>query len=505
VLRDEVVFKEDAVLPEFAKSRNIACVVLEQGGATVRVNISPFRGVNDVREIDRSLIAEIRIGDRSDIALDALRKRAVIPERSADAAQYRAVLDNDFKAFFEAHGASPSAGAAREIEEALKIELAMVEAGWKRIGREWFAPGQSAEVERKLALESILQAIEDLQKDLQAGKVDGLPALVQQIQKHSRYAYYPELIEGLRIVTVASGADMPAAVKSVLRTPVEPLQLAVRHARTSEAKLAEMEDVDEYPPTVLQTVLRDLVEAARLFPRLESLESILVQRFGFFEQCLYVAAIEMESRDSNFEAMVTQTSDLLNAVELDMTVKTKLMRRLEEVRKYRGTSLKFLNESKLDQFANLRLPEEVGGYAARRHAALIEEMAARVAASREALARARTLQAQGDYEGAGKEMQTFRASWRENPDAEVLKVEWVAELSRLMKKRDKTGAVQTLQLLRASWAGDPAVEDMGRTLEDRGLMAMLDNMSYALVFAIGFVILLGFFALKWGLKMFASD
>jgi hypothetical protein len=36
-------------------------------------------------------------------------------------------------------------------------------------------------------------------------------------------------------------------------------------------------------------------------------------------------------------------------------------------------------------------------------------------------------------------------------------------------------------------------------------MAMLDNMSYALVFAIGFVILLGFFALKWGLKMFASD
>jgi hypothetical protein len=100
-------------------------------------------------------------------------------------------------------------------------------------------------------------------------------------------------------------------------------------------------------------------------------------------------------------------------------------------------------------------------------------------------------------------MQRFRASWRENPDAEVLKVEWLAELSRQMKKRDKTGAVQTLQLLRATWPGDPSVEDMGRTLEDRGLMAMLDNISYALVFAIGFVILLGFFALKWGLKMFA--
>jgi hypothetical protein len=505
VLRDEVVFKEDAVLPEFAKSRNLPCVVLEQGDATVRVNISPFRGVNDLREIDRNLIAEIRIGDRSDIALAELRKKAVIPERSAQAAYYRALLDNDLKAFFEAHGASPSAEAAREMEEALKIELAMVEAGWQRIGQQWFAPDQSDELERKLALEAILQAIEDLQKDLQAGKVDGLPALVQQIQKHSRYEYYPELIEGLKIVTMASWADMPTAVKSVLRTPVEPLQLAVRHVRTSEAKLTDISNLEQYPAKILQRVLMDLAEAARLFPKLESLESLLVKRFGLFEQFLYVAAIEMEPRDSNFEAMVTQTSDLLNAVELDMTAKTELMQRLEEVRKYRGTRLKFLNESKLDQFANLRLPEEVGGYAARRHAAMIEEMAARVAASREALARARTLQAQGDYEGAGKEMQRFRASWRENPDAEVLKVEWLAELSRQMKKRDKTGAVQTLQLLRATWPGDPSVEDMGRTLEDRGLMAMLDNISYALVFAIGFVILLGFFALKWGLKMFAWD
>lgn len=220
---DRVVVKEGTAVPPGIPGPEIACLILEENATALRVDVSTFRGIQQVVVIPRSDVVKVVRGDAGMRPWYELGRILQWPRHSRPAVYYEVPLKK-LEAFLKQYPESPRAADAVAERTRWLSELEKVRQGHFRILDRWFKPAELGDTDR-LAW----TFRNGLPGDEAPAVLEDWEALLKKLQTHHASRFYPALQEEVRRLAALRrsqfGESFPKnkADWAVLEEPLEPL------------------------------------------------------------------------------------------------------------------------------------------------------------------------------------------------------------------------------------------------------------------------------------------
>lgn len=220
---DRVVIKEGAAVPPGLAGPEIACLILEEGATALRVDVSTFRGIQQVVVIPRSDVSKVVRGDASLRPWYEIGRIIQWPRHSRPAAYYENPLKK-LEGFLKQYPESPRTAEAAAEKKRWQSELEKVRQGNFRILDRWFQPAELGDTDR-LAW----TFRNGLPADAAPAVLEDWEALLKGVQSHHASRFYPALQEDVRRLAALRRSQFAEAFHknkadwAVLEEPLEPL------------------------------------------------------------------------------------------------------------------------------------------------------------------------------------------------------------------------------------------------------------------------------------------
>ncbi|MDX6766218.1 MAG: hypothetical protein SFU85_05465 [Candidatus Methylacidiphilales bacterium] len=505
VLRDQVVFKEGVTLPSFAKATRIECEILSESEDKVRINLSPLKGISDIREIARGDIQEIIRGDRSDLEWETLKAKWVLPNRSQPVEYYNKAVEGELSAFLARHQGKPVAEEAGKLARAFSLEGKMVAAGWSRLGSRWFSPTESESMRAVEELEALLEKLDTIQRDVLEDRFQSLIGLDEEILRFKQSVYYPDLVDGLKIIVAPARDSCPASLRSIAALPVSNMRTQIGIFVEARKVLEPMHQNEDFEHRTWMEQMTKLNNAAAVIPDLSEFHQFMLKdKNAILGGLVMLAYRKVRERESSFESAATVLDSMCSRLNLPVEQKNDYRLKIDELRRFKAQLEKLLDIQDYPGIAELVPPVPEIPMVRKARAALREEAERRMAQSRPLIENIRKAVKDGRYEEAVEPARTRAGIWPNDPEAEVLKTELLATFQKLINGKKKEDGARLFQVLKAGWGGDGQVVDAEKNVEYGRSVSMLDNMSGAMLLAIGFSALLAIVILRAAVKYFAA-
>lgn len=220
---DRVVIKEGAGVPPGLAGPEIPCLILEEGTTALRVDVSTFRGIQQVVVIPRSDVSKVVRGDPSLRPWYEIGRILQWPRHSRPAGYYENPLKK-LEGFLKQYPESPHAPGAEAERARWQSELDHVRQGNFRILDQWFKPAELGNTDR-LAW----TFRNGLPGDAAPAELEDWAALLKGLKSHQASRFYPALQEEVRRLAALRRSQFGEAFNknkadwAVLEDPLEPL------------------------------------------------------------------------------------------------------------------------------------------------------------------------------------------------------------------------------------------------------------------------------------------
>jgi len=219
---DLVVVREGGALPPGVPGPEIPCLIMEETATAYRVDVSTFRGIQQVVAIPRADVVRVRRGDASLRPWYELGKVLQWPRHSRPASFYEGPLKK-MEAFLKQYPESPHAAEAAAERKRWQSELEKVQQGNFRVLDRWFRPAELGDTDRLAwTYRSGLPA------DAAPAVLEDWDTLLKGLQSHHASRFYPALQEEVRRLVALRRSQFSEAFKkskadwSVLEEPLDP-------------------------------------------------------------------------------------------------------------------------------------------------------------------------------------------------------------------------------------------------------------------------------------------
>lgn len=222
-LPDRVVVKPGTALPPGVAGPEISCVILEENEKELRLDLSKFRGIQQLWSVERAQVVRLQRGDASLRPWFELGKILQWPAHSREAAYYEPPLKG-LAQFLEKYPGSAHAPEARKSLGQWQEEWQRVRQGDFRVRDRWFKPAELAKTDQRAW--SYWKA---LPAEAAPAELEDWAALVADLRTHHASQLYPAIhdevrrLVALRRAQFSAGFHADKADWAVLEEPMEPL------------------------------------------------------------------------------------------------------------------------------------------------------------------------------------------------------------------------------------------------------------------------------------------
>ncbi|MEM9445261.1 MAG: hypothetical protein AAGA18_07885 [Verrucomicrobiota bacterium] len=420
---DTIFLHEPSDIPNYKKSREIQCVIIEENANTVKIETSQFRGISDVREIPRSNIRDIKRGDRSKILFKEIKDLLLIPSTSKSLAFYDHYKEKHFQNFLENYPKSAGADEIRKFLNKFDKEKELVAQKWTRIDDKWYPPNKHAQVNEFFMINDLMMEVMRAQEKLGNTIEHDIDILADEMQQLGNSIYYPYLVEGLRYAfpqDVVNTSDHPKLQK-ILRTDESKLLTAINQFAETYQTYHKFKESDLKNPNILKEIFINLKRVSQtwsgLTPLVDFFKSEIVSIKQYYWDHIFSSIIDL---NKNIELVgIGELGSLSESIQLDTITKHQIEQNLAEIKQFSQNVSVLISKNQLNENVRLRLPESAPETAKEQWAEIKANI--RQKASNRKVNEARGLITAGDYFRAGKTLITARELWPENTELNSVK------------------------------------------------------------------------------------
>ncbi|MES2309291.1 MAG: hypothetical protein V4507_10580 [Verrucomicrobiota bacterium] len=192
VLPDTIVFKEGATLPPAVKGPELKCAILSETETSIRVDRSVVKGISDIHEISKDIIADIKRADPGERRFQELKANFKMPEDSQEVAYYTQIIDEDLDPFLSKYANSQYIPDVQKMQQQVKSELERIYIGDVRRGDRWFTSQEWKDFQKEYEPLDLLKKIERAKADQD---LTGMLDLTKKITADNPSIHYPALVQ----------------------------------------------------------------------------------------------------------------------------------------------------------------------------------------------------------------------------------------------------------------------------------------------------------------------
>jgi hypothetical protein len=503
---DRIIFKPDAVMPAHFKEREVKCLVIEESGDEVKVDLSQFSGISDVQKIPKSLIKEVVVAERSPYEYSKIENKIRLPDLSCDTAYYEGILSQTVEPFLAKY---PNTESARKVEEAskkLRLDKQMVELGWGRSGDQWIHPEEIEAFRKEKELELLLNDLKKIQIQVSKGEYQVLAGLADRVSAFKDNLYYPYLVKGVQALIRPAGSAVPLDLQKLSRESIQSLITASTKFESASQMILNNQQQQIKDPAALVEPLRMLAEVTQSWPQLEQLRLFMKENRNYFLSALWVAALQND-KSASFSKMIAAWKQLLGADVLPMEQRLASQKKVELSQEFNTKLVEFQNSLDHASLASMTLPEGSGADADVQveFDKIIAFSKAEMTAASDLLKQAKAAEAVGNLSDTSLKLTESSRHWSRNPDLLAYRDEMLERVAVLITKRKRDEAAKLLAVLSSVWPGDSKVSVAEQNLEySRGFLMMFDNFTYGMILFIGLSLIGIILGLRFFSKLFSD-
>lgn len=171
VLPDTVIFKSGVTPPGGIRGAEVRCSIISESETSVRIDRSTSRGIADMVEIPREMIAEIKRADIGERRFQELKSSFKMPENSQEASYYSQLLEEELEPFLSKFEASQYVPEVQKMIDQVKAELEKVYQGQVRRGDRWMMSQEWKDLQREYEPLDLFREIEVARGEQDIGKI----------------------------------------------------------------------------------------------------------------------------------------------------------------------------------------------------------------------------------------------------------------------------------------------------------------------------------------------
>ncbi len=191
-LPDTIVFKPDATLPSYVKSREYRCAIVDETATAVKIDRSSVRGITDYVEISKELIAEIRRADPGERRFQEIKGTIVFPENSEAPEFYQKIIDESLDVFASKFPTSKYIDEVSQLSKKYREELEKIRSGYVRRGEVWYGPTEWKDLQKVF---EPMDIVSHLEKAAKTNDYRTLGDEAKKIPKDHPSQFFPEVVQ----------------------------------------------------------------------------------------------------------------------------------------------------------------------------------------------------------------------------------------------------------------------------------------------------------------------
>lgn len=192
ILPDTIIFKPGSTPPGGIRGTEIRCAVVFESETSVKIDRSTSKGISDMIEIPREIIAEIKRADVGERRFQELKLTIKLPENSQEASYYTQILEEELEPFLSKYSSSQYVPDVQKMIEQVKGELDKVYLGHVRRGDRWMMSQEWKDLQKEYEPLDLFRQIESLSSEQD---INAILELTKKLTTDHPSIHYPGVVE----------------------------------------------------------------------------------------------------------------------------------------------------------------------------------------------------------------------------------------------------------------------------------------------------------------------
>ncbi|MDR2462531.1 MAG: hypothetical protein LBD30_01980, partial [Verrucomicrobiales bacterium] len=429
---DIVVFKDGVEPPEFAKEKQLKCRVLDnQNTNEVTVDISLYQGIQTIRKIDRSLIADITLIDQAKVSYHKIKDRIALPANSASVEYYDRIIHDVIQPLLKQYPDHEIARTLTVTARELEREKKLVQLGWVRRNEVWYSPDENKTYAGQQELAQFLVELREIQSEVLQGSTKPLIGLADRLNRFKNNLYYPYLLEGVQVIARPAKLTMPPDLSLLTKQNGQRLLELSNQFQKASARFEEIREQQLCGLELFVPLLDAWITVSKGWPELEGLREQVDLGLEAVLNNLWLSALQGEKMDGVYNRVTGQLRLLSETGTLTVAKGQLIRSEMESITSFKNQLFQFRSQEMFGKIAELNPPERVSSFAPALELfhSLIDEAKTKMANSDQLLVASQLAYQSQDWNQAMEQIAEARKLWPHNPKIQVFYNQLVGDFS----------------------------------------------------------------------------